>query len=81
VLQPAQRHAFIVEPDAVRELGPRKRVDFLDVVQELDQFVSSRANLRHRRGVLDRIEIVAHMVDAAALRRHHVVEPGEVAHE
>jgi hypothetical protein len=70
-----------VEADAVRELRPGKGVRLLDVVQELDQFVGSRANLRHSRGLLDRIEIVTHVVDAATLRRHHVIEPGEVAHE
>jgi hypothetical protein len=53
MLQAAQRDAFVVEPDAVRELRPWKGVDFLDVVQELDQFVGSCANLFHRFGLFD----------------------------
>jgi hypothetical protein len=52
-----------------------------DVVQELDQLVGSRADLLDRVGLLDGVEIVPHMVDAAAGRRHDVVEAGEVAHE
>jgi len=31
--------------------------------------------------LLDGVEIVTHMVDAAAGRRHEVVEAGEVAHK
>jgi hypothetical protein len=81
MLEPAQRHAFVVEPDAVRELRPWKGVRLLDVVQELDQFVGTRANLRHGRGLFDRIEIVAHKVDAATLWRHHAIEVREIAHE
>jgi hypothetical protein len=81
MLQATQRDAFVVESDAVRELGPWKGVDFLDVVQELDELECACANLFHRCGLLDRIEIVAHVVDAAALRRDDVVETAEVAHE
>src|SRR6516225_8895417 len=65
----------------MREPRPGKRLELLDVVQELDQLVSARSHLFHLGGLLDRIEIVAHMVDAAARRRDHVVEAGEIAHE
>ena len=58
-----------------------ERRSLLDVVQELDQFVGTCANLRHGRGLLDRIEIVAHKVDAATLWRHHAIEVREIAHE
>jgi hypothetical protein len=70
-----------VQPHAVWELRPWKGVGFLDVVQELDQFAGPPANLRHRRGLLDRVKVVTHMVDAAALWRHHVIEAREIAHE
>ena len=50
-------------------------------MQELDQLIGSRADLLDRVGLLDGIEIVPHMVDAAAGRRHDVVEAGEVAHK
>jgi hypothetical protein len=50
-------------------------------VQKLDEFEGAGANLRHGRGLLDRIEIVAHKVDAATLWRHHIIEAGEVARE
>jgi hypothetical protein len=81
MLQAAQGDAFVVESDAVQELGPWKGVRLLDVVQELDELESACANLFHRRGLLDRIEIVTHVVDAAALRRDDVVQTAEVAHE
>ena len=81
MLQAAQRDAFVVEPDAVGELGPRERVDFVDVVQELDELIDSRTDLLHLIGLFDRVEIVAHMVDAASLWRHDVIETREVAHK
>jgi hypothetical protein len=81
MLQATQRDAFVMEPDAVRELGPRKRVDSLDIVQKLDELVGSRTNLLHLIGLFHRVEIVAHMVDTASLWRHHIIEAGEVAHE
>jgi len=65
----------------MRELGPRKGLDLLNVVQELDQLERSRADLLDLVGLLDGVEIVAHMVDAAAGWRYDVVEAGEVAHE
>jgi hypothetical protein len=71
----------VVQADPMRESGPGERVDLQDVVQELDQLVGSRADLLDRVGLLDGVEIVPHMVDAAAGRCHDVVEAGEVAHE
>jgi hypothetical protein len=65
----------------MRESGPGERIDLQDVVQELDQLVGSRADHLHDVGPLDGVEIVSHMVDAAAGRRHDVVEAGEVAHK
>ena len=50
-------------------------------MQELDEFKGSRADLHHLVGLLDGVEIVPHMMDAATRRRHDVVEAGEVAHE
>src|SRR5215831_17176689 len=81
MLQPAQRNAFVVESDAVRELRPRKGVDLLDVVQELDQLKGARPYFLHFRRLLDRIEIVAHMVGTAALRRDDIIEAREITHE
>ena len=42
----------------MREPGPRKGVDLQDVVQELDELIGSRADLRHRVGLLDRGELL-----------------------
>ena len=81
MLERAQGAAAVVQPDAVRKAGPGKRLDLQDVVQELDQLEDARTNLLHLGGLLDRIEIVTHVVDAAAGRRHDVIEAGEIAHE
>src|SRR3954452_14226582 len=64
----------------MRKSGPRKRVDFLYVMQEFDQLESPRAHLLDLVGLLYR-EIVPHMGDATAGRRDDVVETGKVAHE
>ena len=50
-------------------------------MQELDDLVGARPNFLHLSGLLDGIEIVAHVVDAAAGRRHDIIEAGEIAHE
>ena len=81
MLERAQRAAAVVQPDPMRKPGPGKRIDLQDVVQELDELVGARADLLHLGGLLDGVEIVAHVVDAAAGRRHDVIEAGEVAHE
>jgi hypothetical protein len=81
MLEPAQGPATVVQPDAMGELRPRKRIDLQDVMQEFDELIGSRADLRHRVGLLDRVEIVTHMVDAAAGRCHDIVEAGEVLHK
>src|SRR6516164_1033171 len=65
----------------MRKPRPGERLYLLDVAQELDQLVGARPHLFHLGGLLDRIEIVAHMVDAAARWRDHIVEAGEIAHE
>ena len=36
VLQLAQGAATVVQPHAMREFGPRKRIDLQDVVQKFD---------------------------------------------
>jgi hypothetical protein len=81
MLERAQRAAAVVQADAVRKAGPGKRLDLLNVVQELDELVTARANLLHLGGLLDRIEIVAHVMDAAAGWRDDVIEAREIAHE
>ena len=72
---------LLCSPTRCGKSGPRKRVDLQDVVQELDQLEGARANLLDLVGLLDRVEIIAHVVDAAAGWCHDVVEAGEVAHE
>ena len=81
MLEPAQGAAAVVQPDPVRKPGPRKRIDLQDVVQELDQLEGARPHLLHLGGLLDRVEIVAHVVDAAAGGCDDVIEAGEIAHE
>jgi hypothetical protein len=65
----------------MRKPGPRKRVDLQDIVQELDDFVGARPHLLHCGGLLDRVEIIAHVVDAAAGGRDDIIEAREIAHE
>jgi len=81
VIEPAQSPAAVVQPDAMRKPGPRKRLDLLDVVQEFDQLECPRPYLLHLRRLLDGVEIVAYVVDAAARWRNDVIEASEVAHE
>src|SRR5438270_12694494 len=81
MLQPAQRAATIVQTDPMRKPGPGKGIDLQDVVKEFDQLEGSRADLLDLVGLLYGIEIVAHVVDAAAGRRNNVVEARAVAHE
>src|SRR4051794_2136022 len=80
VLEPAQRTATVVQADPMRKFGPRKRVDFLYVMQEFDQLESPRTHLLDVVGLLYR-EIVPYVVDATAGRRDDVIETREVAHE
>src|SRR5712664_1936543 len=68
MLEPAQRAAAIVQPDPMRKSGPGKGIDLRDVVQEFDQLEGPRADLLDLVGLLYRVEIVPHMVDAAAGR-------------
>ena len=72
---------LLCSPTRCGKSGPGKRIDLQDVVQELDQLVGAGANLLDRVGLLDGVEIVAHVVDAAAGGRHDVIEAGEIAHE
>ncbi len=50
-------------------------------MQELDQLVNARPNFLHLGGLLDGIEIIPDVVDAAARGRDDVIEAGEIAHE
>ena len=79
--EPAQRAAAVMQADAMRKPGPRERIGLQDVVQELDQFEGARANLPDFVGLFDRVEIVAHMMNATAGWRDDVVVAGEIAHE
>src|SRR5882757_1667183 len=81
MLEPAQRAAAVMQPDAMRKSRPGEGVDFQDVVQELDDLVRALANLGHLRGLLDGIKIIAHVVNAATRGRDDIVESGEIAHE
>jgi hypothetical protein len=81
VLQPAQRDAFVMQPDAMRKLRPWERLNLLDIVQEFDKLEGTRANLLDLFGLVDSVKIAAHVMDAATLGRHYVIEAGEVAHK
>ena len=50
-------------------------------MQELDDLIGASANFLDLGRLLDRIEIGAHVVHAAAGRRDDIIEPGEIAHE
>ena len=73
--------AAVVQSDAVRKPRPRKRLDLLDVVQELDDFEGARPDVLDVRRLLDGVEIISDVVDAASRRRDDGVEAGKVAHE
>src|SRR5438046_3651628 len=81
MLQGPQGAAAVVQSDPMREVRPRKRGDLQDIVQELDDLESTRPYLFHRGGLLDRIEIVAHVVNAAAGRCDDIIESGEITHK
>jgi len=66
VLEPTQGPAAVVQADAMRKSGPGKRIDLLDVVQELDELDGTRAHLFDLGRLFDRVEIFTHMLDAAA---------------
>ena len=74
MLQVTQRAAAVVQSDPVRKPGPGKAVGLLDVMQELDQLVGSRTHFFHFGRLLDGIEVVAHVVHAAAGGRHDIIE-------
>src|SRR5262245_15276537 len=59
----------------------RKRIDFYDVVQELDKLIGAHTNRPYLLGLLDVVKVVTHIVNAAARRSHDVVETGKIAHE
>ncbi len=77
----AQRVAVVVQRYLVRELGPGERFNMQDVVQELDQLERLDADLLHLVRLLDGVQVVANLVDAAPGRRHHVIVRGEVPDE
>jgi hypothetical protein len=65
----------------MRKSGPGKSIDLLDVVEEFHKLEGSCANMLDFVGLLYGVEIVAHVVDAAAGRRHDAVEDCKVTHE
>src|SRR5271155_5593027 len=65
----------------MRKSRPWERFDLQDIAQELNELKGASANLLDLLGLLDSVEIAAHVMDAATLWRHHVVEAGEVARE
>src|SRR5467141_1407081 len=68
MLEPTERAATVVQADPMRKSGPGKSVHLQDVVQEFDQLEGPRADLLDFVGLLYRVEIVPHVVDAAAGR-------------
>ena len=59
---------LFVQSNPMRELGPRKRIRLLDIVQELDHLEGAGANLLDLQRLFDRIQIGAHVMDATAGR-------------
>jgi hypothetical protein len=76
-----QSAATVVQPDPVGKRRSGKPIGFDDVVQEPDHLVGPGSDLFQVVGLLDRIEIVASMVNSTARGCRDVVEPGEIAHE
>lgn len=81
VFEPPQAGALVVQPDPMRESRPRECLDFQDIVQELHQLIGASSDLLDLIGLRDRVEMVAHVVNAAAFRPNDIIEPGEVAYE
>jgi hypothetical protein len=63
----------------MREFGPRKFAHLEDIVQKLDEFVGARSHLAHGRGLLDRGQMLAYVMNAARRWPDHVVVIGEIA--
>ena len=81
MLELPQRAAAVVQSNPMRELGPRKRIRLLDIVQELDHLEGAGANLLDLQRLFDRIQIGAHVMDATAGGCNDVIEAGKVADE
>ncbi len=81
MLEPPQRAAAVVQSNPVGESGPGKRVGLDNIVQEFDQLIGPRTDLFHVVGLLDRIEVVANMVNATTGGCNDLVKPGKIAHE
>ena len=58
----------------MREPGPRKRIDLLDVVQKLDELTGPSPNLLGLGRLFDRIEMEPDVVDTATRRPDDRIE-------
>jgi hypothetical protein len=77
----AERAATVVQADFVRKARPRKRVDFQDVVEKLDQFLAPAANIAYLGGLFHRRKVMTNMMDATSRGADDIVEAGKVADE
>src|SRR5271166_5204513 len=81
MLEGPQCAAAIVEPDPMRKLRPRERFNLQDVMQKLHELEGVYPDLLNLRRLLDRVEIVAHVMDAAPRWGDDVIETGKIADE
>src|SRR5206468_4175220 len=63
------------------KLRPGEVLDFHDVVQKLDQFVGMLAHVLDGVGLLDGVEVMAYLLDAATGRSNDAIEVFEVLDE
>ncbi len=78
-LQMPQRAATVMQADAMRKLGPRKFARADHVMQKFDEFIGVGADLPDFIGLLERGQMLAHVMDATRRRPDDVVVAGEVA--
>jgi hypothetical protein len=73
--------AAIVQSDGVLKLRPWEGVDLQNIVEELDEFIGTLANMLDFVRLFDSVEMASNLFDAAPSRPDDVIERGEILHK
>src|SRR5258706_437653 len=79
--RPPNGAAAIVNGNRVMKLGPRKRLDFQNVVQEFHQLIGVLANVFHLFRLFEAIEVTADLLYAATRWTNDVIKLFKVVDE